>query len=169
VPNASRTTLKNNGKIRPRPNGENAFARASGKASGPDAEPSPFVCFLRHRADVSPGVRPKVTKFQLRREKIIDPADVSGRSTAVLMDHGLGVPFGEKPISPGTEDPNEMECDMMTFLKKTFARLAKDEKGVTLVEYAIALTLAVGVGTLALDTLSNDVEGELGEASAILN
>jgi pilus assembly protein Flp/PilA len=57
---------------------------------------------------------------------------------------------------------------MKTFLKKTFARLMKDEKGVTLVEYAIALTLAVAVGTGALFTLGADVDGQMGEASAIL-
>jgi Flp pilus assembly pilin Flp len=57
---------------------------------------------------------------------------------------------------------------MKNFLKKTFARLMKDEKGVTLVEYGIALTLAVGVGTLALTTLSDEVEAEIDGASLIL-
>jgi len=32
----SRITLENNGKIRPRPDRENAFARASGGGDGPD-------------------------------------------------------------------------------------------------------------------------------------
>ena len=58
---------------------------------------------------------------------------------------------------------------MKTFLKKTFARLMKDEKGVTLVEYAIALTLAVTVGTDALLTLGGDVDGQMTEASDVLN
>ena len=57
---------------------------------------------------------------------------------------------------------------MKTFLKKTFARLMKDEKGVTLVEYAIALTLAVTVGVGALTTLGDDVDAEMGDASAVL-
>lgn len=57
---------------------------------------------------------------------------------------------------------------MMNFLKKTFARLMKDEKGVTLVEYGIALTLAVTVGTGALAILGGDVDDEMGSASTIL-
>ncbi|GLS81053.1 hypothetical protein GCM10007893_18520 [Paracoccus marinus] len=32
----TRITLENNGKIRPEPDGENAFARASGGGKGPD-------------------------------------------------------------------------------------------------------------------------------------
>lgn len=58
---------------------------------------------------------------------------------------------------------------MMNFLKKTFARLMKDEKGVTLVEYGIALTLAVGVGTLALGTLSDSVSDKMDAATDCLD
>jgi pilus assembly protein Flp/PilA len=65
-------------------------------------------------------------------------------------------------------DPHIMEFAMKTYLKKTFARLMKDEEGVTLVEYAIALTLAVGVGVGALSVLSGDVNAKMGEASAEL-
>lgn len=58
---------------------------------------------------------------------------------------------------------------MKNFLKKTFARLMKDEKGVTLVEYGIALTLAVAVGTTALGLLSTEVIEEVDGAAAILD
>ncbi len=58
---------------------------------------------------------------------------------------------------------------MKEFLKKTFARFAKDEEGVTLVEYGIALTLAVAVGTAALSTLSTEVTNVMGEAEECLN
>ncbi len=57
---------------------------------------------------------------------------------------------------------------MKTFLKKTFSRLLKDEKGVTLVEYAIALIVAVGVGTAALSSLGDATEQRLDEAGTIL-
>lgn len=57
---------------------------------------------------------------------------------------------------------------MTNFLKKTFARLMTDEKGVTLVEYGIALTLAVFVGVGALTTLGEDVDAEMGQASGVL-
>ena len=57
---------------------------------------------------------------------------------------------------------------MTKFLKKAFARLMKDEQGVTLVEYGIALTLAVTVGLGALSTLGDDVDSKMGEASDIL-
>jgi Flp pilus assembly pilin Flp len=56
----------------------------------------------------------------------------------------------------------------MKNLKKSVARLLRDETGVTLVEYAIALTLAVTVGTGALLTLGGDVDDQMGEASAVL-
>jgi pilus assembly protein Flp/PilA len=58
---------------------------------------------------------------------------------------------------------------MKTFMTKTFSRLKKDEKGVTLVEYAIALTLAVTVGTGALLTLGGSVDGQMTEADDVLN
>ncbi|MBA3910767.1 MAG: Flp family type IVb pilin [Rhodobacter sp.] len=57
---------------------------------------------------------------------------------------------------------------MRNFLKKTFARLMKDEKGVTLVEYGIALTLAVLVGVGALTTLGENVDAEMTQASDVL-
>jgi pilus assembly protein Flp/PilA len=57
---------------------------------------------------------------------------------------------------------------MKAFLKKTFARFAKDEEGVTLVEYGIALTLAVTVGLGALSILGEDVDAEMSAASGIL-
>ncbi len=57
---------------------------------------------------------------------------------------------------------------MTNFLKNTFARLMKDEKGVTLVEYGIALTLAVAVGASTLGLLADDVDAELVQASGIL-
>ncbi len=58
---------------------------------------------------------------------------------------------------------------MMNFLKKTLARLRKDEDGVTLVEYGIALTLAVAVGTIALGTLGDAVTTQMDDATACLN
>lgn len=57
---------------------------------------------------------------------------------------------------------------MKNFLKKTFARLVKNEEGVTLVEYGIALTLAVALGTAALATLATNVGGVMDDASACL-
>ncbi|MEZ5796201.1 MAG: hypothetical protein R3D63_01085 [Paracoccaceae bacterium] len=38
----------------------------------------------------------------------------------------------------------------------------------TLVEYAIALTVAVGVGTAALSLLSTEVSNEVGGATTVL-
>ena len=47
---------------------------------------------------------------------------------------------------------------------KLFKLLRKDEKGVTLVEYGIAIALAVGLGTAALTTLGNEVSDGMGAA-----
>ncbi|WP_205909976.1 Flp family type IVb pilin [Tabrizicola caldifontis] len=57
---------------------------------------------------------------------------------------------------------------MTNFLKKTFARLIKDEKGVTLVEYGIALLVAVGVGTAVMGALSTSVQTKVNQATSAL-
>jgi len=56
----------------------------------------------------------------------------------------------------------------MNALKTFFARFRKDERGVTLVEYGIALVLAIGVGGAVLMTLSNGVTSNMGEAGVAL-
>ncbi|AZV78019.1 Flp family type IVb pilin [Parasedimentitalea marina] len=46
---------------------------------------------------------------------------------------------------------------MTTCLKRFFERLRRDERGVTLVEYGIAIALAVALGTAALSTLGTEI------------
>jgi Flp pilus assembly pilin Flp len=53
-------------------------------------------------------------------------------------------------------------------LRNLFSRFTRDERGVTLVEYGIALTLAVIVGATALTNLGNAVDGEMGAAETIM-
>ncbi len=50
---------------------------------------------------------------------------------------------------------------MMDILKKTFGRFRRDEKGVTLVEYGIAIALAVTLGTTALTALGGEIGGAM--------
>ncbi|MFD0979749.1 Flp family type IVb pilin [Tropicimonas aquimaris] len=57
---------------------------------------------------------------------------------------------------------------MKNYLTRTFKRFTKDEKGVTLVEYGIALVLAVGLGTAALTELGGAVGDKMGEAETKL-
>ncbi|QUJ76708.1 Flp family type IVb pilin [Sulfitobacter albidus] len=57
---------------------------------------------------------------------------------------------------------------MTNNLKNAFARLRRDEEGATLVEYGIALGLAVTLGAGALLTLSGDVGETMGKASGAL-
>ena len=54
-------------------------------------------------------------------------------------------------------------------LTKLFARFRRDERGVTLVEYGIALVLAVVVGATALTDLAGQVDAEMGQAETILS
>ena len=56
---------------------------------------------------------------------------------------------------------------MRATILKLLSRFRRSDAGVTLVEYGIALTLAVLVGTLALTTLAGDVTTEMGQASAL--
>ena len=55
---------------------------------------------------------------------------------------------------------------MTAYLKKMLSQLRGDERGVTLVEYGIAIALAVALGTAALDNLAEDVEGAMDAAGA---
>lgn len=57
---------------------------------------------------------------------------------------------------------------MANFVTRTFARLRKDEKGATLVEYGVALALAITLGAGALATLGTDVGNTMADASAAL-
>ncbi|SNS44839.1 Flp family type IVb pilin [Tropicimonas sediminicola] len=55
---------------------------------------------------------------------------------------------------------------MTNYLMRTFKRFSKDEKGVTLVEYGIAIALAVGLGTAALTTLGDEIGDAMDAAGA---
>ena len=57
---------------------------------------------------------------------------------------------------------------MANMITKVFARLRKDDKGATLVEYGVALALAITLGAGALSTLGTDVGTTMGDASAAL-
>lgn len=57
---------------------------------------------------------------------------------------------------------------MRNALTNLFIRLRRDEKGVTLVEYGIALVLAVSVGSGALTTLADGVSDEMGQGTTAL-
>jgi pilus assembly protein Flp/PilA len=53
---------------------------------------------------------------------------------------------------------------MRSALVSLFQRFRRDEKGVTLVEYGIALVLAITVGVGALTLLGGEVSDQMGEA-----
>lgn len=57
---------------------------------------------------------------------------------------------------------------MFTKVRSFLTRFHRDEKGVTLVEYGIALTLAVAVGTVALSNLSTAVSGKMNAATTAM-
>jgi pilus assembly protein Flp/PilA len=57
---------------------------------------------------------------------------------------------------------------MWAEISKLMNRFRRDEKGVTLVEYGIALVLAIAVGGLLLTNLSTAVGGQLTDAAAVM-
>ena len=57
---------------------------------------------------------------------------------------------------------------MRDAIVKNFKRLVRCEEGVTLVEYGIAVTLAVAVGTLALSSLGTAIINKLGQATNLM-
>ena len=58
---------------------------------------------------------------------------------------------------------------MMLRLNKALRRFRREDDGATLVEYGIAITLAVTVGTFMLGTLGTAITGEMGEATCIMD
>ena len=57
---------------------------------------------------------------------------------------------------------------MRDMILKTLIRLRHDDEGVTLVEYGIAIALAVGLGTAALTTLAGEISGAMGAAGTAM-
>ena len=57
---------------------------------------------------------------------------------------------------------------MKDALLKLFIRFRHDDSGVTLVEYGIAIALAVGLGTAALTTLSGEIGTAMGAAGTAM-
>ena len=55
-----------------------------------------------------------------------------------------------------------------TEMRDLFKKFRKEESGATLVEYGVALILAVIVGGAALTTLAGDVSAQMGEAETLL-
>lgn len=53
-------------------------------------------------------------------------------------------------------------------LKSLMSRFARDEKGATLVEYGIAVVLAVVVGTGGLITMANQVDNNMDSAQTAM-
>ncbi|WP_068109043.1 Flp family type IVb pilin [Tropicimonas marinistellae] len=54
---------------------------------------------------------------------------------------------------------------MQNYLLKTIKRFKKDEKGVTLVEYGIGISLAIALGAGALTLLAGDISSTMGVAA----
>ena len=57
---------------------------------------------------------------------------------------------------------------MRSTLKGLMARFSRDEKGATLVEYGIAVVLAVIVGTGGLITMASQVNENMGASQAAM-
>ena len=55
---------------------------------------------------------------------------------------------------------------MMASLNELLVLLSKDQRGVTLVEYGIAITLAVMLGAAAFGTLAGEVGGAITAAGS---
>ncbi|MBY6067219.1 hypothetical protein KUW17_10740 [Leisingera aquaemixtae] len=57
---------------------------------------------------------------------------------------------------------------MTAYLNMMLAKLRRDERGVTLVEYGIAIALAVAVGTGALAALGVEITTAMGVAGTAM-
>jgi len=57
---------------------------------------------------------------------------------------------------------------MRDYLLKEWVRFRHCDEGVTLVEYGIAIALAVGLGTVALTTLAGEISAAMGAAGTAM-
>lgn len=57
---------------------------------------------------------------------------------------------------------------MFTKVRSLVSRFRRDEEGVTLVEYGVAVALAVFVGTAAMLALSGDISTAMGAAGDVM-
>ena len=57
---------------------------------------------------------------------------------------------------------------MFTKVRSLVSRFRRDEEGVTLVEYGVAVALAVFVGTAAMLALSTDISAAMGAAGVVM-
>ena len=57
---------------------------------------------------------------------------------------------------------------MRDYLLKEYIRFCHCDEGVTLVEYGIAIALAVGLGTAALTTLASEISTAMGAAGTAM-
>jgi Flp pilus assembly pilin Flp len=57
---------------------------------------------------------------------------------------------------------------MRDLILKAYIRFRHNDEGVTLVEYGVAVALAVFVGTGALALLGADITGAMGAAGAVM-
>lgn len=57
---------------------------------------------------------------------------------------------------------------MFTKVRNFLTRFHRDEEGVTLVEYGVAVVLAVIVGTGGLLTLAGQIDTNLGDATTMM-
>lgn len=62
----------------------------------------------------------------------------------------------------------QMECKMKLFKLKTLRDLKNDEEGVTVVEYGIALAIAVGIGSAIYTVVGEGVHSKLAGAATIM-
>jgi Flp pilus assembly pilin Flp len=60
------------------------------------------------------------------------------------------------------------EFFMRIQLSQLLRRFARDDRGVTLVEYGIALILAIAVGTTALTNLGTEVSTQMEDAEGLM-
>jgi Flp pilus assembly pilin Flp len=61
-----------------------------------------------------------------------------------------------------------METSLTRSIQALLRQVRRDERGVTLVEYGIAILLAIVVGTGALVGLAGEIDATLGQAEACL-
>lgn len=57
---------------------------------------------------------------------------------------------------------------MRMFIINNLRRLKLNDKGVTLVEYGLALAVALGIGALTASTLSGDIDGAMNAAGTAM-
>lgn len=86
----------------------------------------------------------------------------------MILSHGRGMTFGFGELPINRRSNGSKETKMKDALLKKYISFRHCDEGVTLVEYGIAIALAITLGTGALALLAGSIGTSMGAAGTLM-